>query len=614
MSRTLRRENLPSDVTTLVGRRRELDSAARHLSESRLVTLVGTGGVGKSRLALAVGQRLRRGFADGVWLVELAELTRSELLAVSVMHVLAPDHVGESEDDLVGYVGDKQLLLILDNCEHLGDSPAKLVDQLLRHCPNARVLATSREALRMPGETLYEIPPLSVPPADEVTTRERARSFESVELFCERAAAAAPWFVLTDENLPQILAICRLLDGLPLAVELAAMGMRTLTPEQLLERYDRIYRVLTHGSRAVAPRHQTLLAAVSWSHDLCSPEARELWARLSCFSGGIDLEAAERVCGFEPLTEDEVLPYLTELVEKSVVTFDGTQYKMLETLRQFGRQRLNDGGSAPQLDDKHFEYVLDLARRLEASWFGSHQRVILDEVRRNLANLRKALSHAESSPELHSAALEVLISLWSYWIPCGQQREGRHWFNVFLASATDSTPGLVAARWVNGYLATIEGAPRECFDQVDAGIALAERLGDRTGLARNLHVRGLMKLLIIDVHAALDDLRTAVELERELGPHNPYLAPPLNSLGAALCYEEQVDEAVAVLTEEVELSTLHGEQWMARGPPCSSAWRIGSGAVPTTRRHDCAPHCPPNGRWATSSDLRTRSKCSVGPL
>ena len=265
---------------------------------------------------------------------------------------------------------------------------------------------------------------------------------------------------------------------------------------------------------------------------------------------------------YAPLSEDEVLPYLAELVEKSVLTFDGTQYRMLETLRRYGRQKLLDAGDDAEVDERHFQYVLDLARRVEDSWFGPRQQTILEEVRRNLANIRNALQYCEASADHHDQAIDVLTALWSYWIPCGQQREGRHWFNVFLARPREESPALAAAHWVNGYLALIEGSADDCFQQVDAGIAVAKRVNDKTGLARNLHVRGLMKLLAVDIDEALKDLETAVELEREFGNDNPYLAPPLNSMGAALCYEEQVDQAVAVLSEQVALSEAHGERWM----------------------------------------------------
>jgi non-specific serine/threonine protein kinase len=562
MNAPLRKDNLPSDVTTLVGRRRELDATVGHLSEARLVTLVGIGGVGKTRLSLAVGHRLRRAFDAGVWLVELAELSKAELLPVTIMHTIAPAYVGEAEDDLIGYVGGDQMLLILDNCEHLAVPIARLVDQLLRQCPNARVLATSREPLRVSGEVIFEVPSLSEPPPGPVLTRDQARTYESIELFCERAAAAAPWFVLREENLPDVVALCRHLDGLPLAIELAAMGMRTLTPAQLLARYESMYQLLVRGSHAAPVRHQTLRAAVNWSHDLCSEPARILWARMSQFAGAVDLTAAEQVCGFGRLDEDAILPTLGELVDKSILSFDGAQYRMLETIRQYGRERLVERDELEEVRERLFHYVYDLGQRNEASWFSAAQPDLLREVRRNLPNIRRALEYCETTPGRYDAGLRTVIALWSYWIPCGQQREGRHWLDVFLGMTEEPTTDRVAAHWVNAYLLLIEGSAAGCHSEVAAGIQLAERIGDRFGLARNVHVRGLIEMLSGDIENGLNDLRRSVALEREREGFNPYLIPVLNSLGSALCNEQQVDEAVEILLEAEAMSAAHGEQWM----------------------------------------------------
>ncbi len=234
---------------------------------------------------------------------------------------------------------------------------------MLRTCPNIRVLATSREPLRLTSEVLFSVPPLSVPEDDRLLTNQDAHRYESVVLFCERASAFAPWFVLTDGILPKVVSLCRQLDGLPLAVELAAMGMRSMSLDELLARYTNGYQLPTRGSHAIAPRHQTLQAAVNWSYDLCTEHERTLWARLSVFSGGIYLGAAEQACGYAPLSVDEVLPMLSELVDKSIVTFDGAQYRMLETIRHYGLERLSERGEVQLMRRRHCAYVLALAQQ-----------------------------------------------------------------------------------------------------------------------------------------------------------------------------------------------------------------------------------------------------------
>jgi non-specific serine/threonine protein kinase len=521
------------------------------------------GGVGKTRLALAVAHRLKRAFADGVWLAELAELGGSELLPVTILHAIAPGQIGEATRELADFIGSKQLLLLLDNCEHLGPAPARLADQLLRACPNIRILATSRAPLHLTGEMLFEVPPLSVPEQCGALTTEDAYRYESVALFCERASAIAPWFVVTDEVLPKIASLCRRLDGLPLALELAAMGMRTMSLDELLARYADYYKLLTRGSPAVPARHQTLRAAVNWSYDLCTEHERILWARLSVFSGGIDLRAAEQASEYAQIATDEVLAMLGELVDKSIVSFDGAQYRMLETIRQYGLEKLEERGETQQMRGRHCAYVAGLAGRVEAAWFSRDQPSVLAEARRNLANIRSALDFCVSTQgSAPGTGLKIAASLWIHWITCGLLREGRRWLDRLLLADAEPTAERVAAMWVNGYLALIAGEIPTGLDQLDLCIELARQLGDQAGLAHATHVRGLARLLRDDVPEAIAGLEEGVALERQLAESNPYLALALTSLGAALCYEDRVGHAVEVFTEAGAMCAERGELWL----------------------------------------------------
>ncbi len=326
-----RKGNLPAEVTRFVGRRRELSQIRDALERYRLVTLRGVGGVGKTRLAVRMAADVRRSFADGVWLVELSALRNAELLPRTVAACLGlPDQAsGDPVDLLADHLADRHLLLILDTCEHLVDACAKLAEALLRAAPRLRILATSREPLDVMGEQALLISPLEVPHPDAP-----AAGSDSVTLFVDRADAMMPGFTLTEANQRPVAEVCRGLDGIPLALELAAVRLRTMSIEQIAARLDDRFRLLG-TARTSLNRHQTLSAAVGWSHDLCTPAEQRLWARLSVFPGDFDLEAAEHVCAGDTVAADTLFDTLGRLVEKSIVLCeqDGRRYRMLDTIR-----------------------------------------------------------------------------------------------------------------------------------------------------------------------------------------------------------------------------------------------------------------------------------------
>ena len=346
--------NLPLDLSSFVGREKELAEVRRLMEEARLLTLTGTGGCGKTRLALAVAGELAEEFEDGVWFVELASLSDPSLVPQAVASVLgAREQPGRSlTETLSDHLRVRKLLLVLDNCEHLIVSCAALAEVLLRSCPELRILATSREALGIVGEFTWPVPPLSLPDLRRLPDRESLAQYESTCLFVERAVAVKPSFVLTEQNAPAVAQVCYRLDGIPLALELAAARTKVLSVEQIADRLDDCFRLLAAGGRTAMPRHKTLHATMDWSHELLGAKEQVLFRRLSVFSGGFSLEAAETVCAGEGIEEDEVLGLLSHLVDKSLVVAreeDGeARYRLLGTVRQYGREKLDESGGRGQ--------------------------------------------------------------------------------------------------------------------------------------------------------------------------------------------------------------------------------------------------------------------------
>ena len=338
------------------------------MSAERLVTIVGAGGCGKTRLSLQAASGLLEAFPDGVWLVELAPLSDPALVAQVTARTLGLSEQGERspQEILVDFIRPKRLLLVLDNCEHLIDACAQLVEALLRACPDLHVLATSREALGVPGETVFYVPSLSTPGADEALAEEKLRQYEAVRLFQERAVACLEGFQITDDNAAAIAQICRRLDGIPLAIELAAARVRLLSVEQIAARLDDCFHLLTGGSRTVLPRHQTLRAAIDWGYALLSEQERLLLRRLSVFSGSWTLEAAEAVCQGNGLAEAEILDLLAGLASKSMLVVlqapgGARRYTQLETIRQYGHEKLQQAGEESWCRQQHLDYFLRFA-------------------------------------------------------------------------------------------------------------------------------------------------------------------------------------------------------------------------------------------------------------
>ncbi|MET8980066.1 LuxR C-terminal-related transcriptional regulator [Streptomyces sp. NPDC004539] len=463
-----------------MGRRQEAAELRCLLGEARLVTLTGTGGVGKTRLALEVAAGAVKAFPDGAWLVDLAPVCDPVALpdAVATAMGLLDQGMRAMPEQLTTQVSERRSLLVLDNCEHLLDACAELAQRLLSAAPELRVLATSREPLRVTGEHVFPVPPLS--------------GAEATELLRSRTTAARPGFAVTDENRAAVTRLCADLDGLPLAIELAATRLRTLSVEQVVERLENRFALLTAGSRTARPHQRTLRAAIDWSWELCTLPERLLWSRLTVFAGSFTLEAAENVCAGEDIEAGDVMDLLDRLVAQSLVEHFGSsadppRYRLLESIRQYGREHLVSSGEDELLRRRHRDFFHSLAERSAEEWFGPRQVEILDRLRAEHGNLLAALEYRGwtgtpaappgPTPEEVRTALSMATALGFYWVAGGFLGEGRRQLERALAAAPEPTGVRARALVPAVYVAQMQGD----LEAGDRWLAEAEELAERVG-------------------------------------------------------------------------------------------------------------------------------------
>jgi predicted ATPase/DNA-binding CsgD family transcriptional regulator len=503
--------NLPVELTSFVGRRRELAEVKRLLGVSRLLTLTGVGGTGKTRLAVRTAAELRRAFPDGDWFVDLTALRAPELLVLEVqdpdvlaylvmvaLGVREQPGAGSPLEQLVGYLAGRRALLVLDNCEHLLPVGAVLVDSLLRGCPQLRILATSREPLLVAGEVIFAVPPLPTPQPDAPVSVATVDRYEAVTLFAARARAVMPEFALNQGNAGTVGELCRRLDGLPLAIELAAARIRVLAPEQILDRLTERFALLARGSRAAPERQQTLRACAEWSFDLCTKPERILWGRVSVFAGGCELDAIEGICADEKLPVEELLEVVAGLVDKSILLSENAggvaRYRMLETIRDYGQDKLRDWGEDDELRRRHRDWYTDLARQFDADWLSSRQPEWLARLDREVANLRAALEFSLADPDGVEAALAIPASLPFYWALRGRHREGRSWADQALAESGGPTVTRLKALYASVALAIPLGDLPAARARARQGDEVAAQRGDALGYAFADTIRGMAEL------------------------------------------------------------------------------------------------------------------------
>jgi predicted ATPase/DNA-binding CsgD family transcriptional regulator len=496
---------LPAETTPFVNRDADVAAVKRLLGAARLVTLTGVGGTGKTRLATRVAADLRSTFADGAWLVDLTTVTEPRWLDLAVAEALGIDE----PEAVTGYLAGRELLLVLDNCEHVLDACARFAESALRRAPRLRLLCTSRQPLGMASEHVWEIPPLALPDRDGRLSADTAPRSAAIALFVARAAAVVSGFALTPENVDTVADICTRLDGLPLAIELAAAQLRMRTIDQLASGLGSGFRMLT--ARQATPRHhRSLKATFDWSYALCSPEEQELWVRLSVFHQSFSAEAAEYVCGGDR-SRDEVVELLSGLLDKSVLVRENgagpVRYRLLETVRRYGLERL---GFCAELSRRHLDWYLRLARQFDADWFGPGQPEALRRMHREHANLRAALEFSLGAPEDAAAGLELATCLREYWLMCGQSHAGRYWLKRLLERNPEPTRARADALVARCMIAVIRGDPAVALAEARRVAELARGLGDPRLVADGRRLLGMAALLRNDLPAARELLALAL--------------------------------------------------------------------------------------------------------
>lgn len=563
--------------SSFVGRHQELADIKKLLSTSRLVTLVGAGGVGKTRLALRASHQLQKAFTDGVYVAQLAELTGPELLPQAVLQAvgLYRSPAGHAMEVLADFFQEKQILLVLDNCEHVVDPCAAFAETLLRSTPKLRILATSREAFKVGAEQIYMVPPLSLPdPSEPISVKTHCR-YEALALFTDRARAVLPTFVVTDDNKHVLANVCQRLDGVPLAIELAAARMRVLSLEQIHARLDNQPDLLTRGGRTALPRHQTLRATLDWSYDLCSPYERLLWSRLSIFARGFDLDAADSVCTDDGLPADVLYPSLEALMDKSIITRDNcttrVRYRLLEPVRQYGWQRLVLRDEEPTLRRRHRDHYLRMVTRADDEWFGPEQITWSERIREALPNIRIALEFCLSEPGEARTGLRMAAALWFHWIAGEYPREGRHWLDRALNADQQASRDRARALWVNGYIATRQGQLESALSMLDESRRLAEKNGDQDLLATALQVAGVAELFRDNASRASSLLQQAVTHHAITGTCTALTPLAMTQLSMAATLSGETDRAIELCKQAMDRCTAQNERWVRS----SALWNMG---------------------------------------
>jgi len=524
--------NLPVQLSSFIGRKHETEKVKQLVMAHRLVTLTGAGGSGKTRLALKSAGEMTGEFKHGVWFVDLASLRDSALVSDKIASTLGV-HKGPKEDVLnllAGYLAKRQLLLILDNCEHLVAACAGIAELLLQKSSELHILTTSRELLGVSSEVTWVVPPLSLPkeesarkPASQRSVLNKVQASESVQLFIERAASKDPDFTLTGDNVGPVVEICRRLDGMPLAIELAAAQVRSLSPQEIAQRLDQRFHFLTGGSRNAPQRQRTLMAAIDWSYTLLTEKEQLMLQRLSIFSGGSTLEAAEMICAGGKLETVDVLETISHLVDKSLLTANRrehgeTRYRLLETIREYALEKLKGSQDKSELLDKHLEYFIRFADQGDRKIKGPEQAVWFEKLEIEHDNLRAALHQAAESKNFE-AGLSLAVSLTYFWYVRGHIREGAGWLEKFLNPIQDGSSSLVARGLV--YLGIMYGMSNGEDDKRnrlhEKSLRLFRKLNDRPGIALVLNMLGVIALQNNELIKAEELLNESLALQKESG-------------------------------------------------------------------------------------------------
>ncbi|POX43259.1 LuxR family transcriptional regulator [Streptomyces sp. Ru73] len=612
-----------------MGRSAELAQIRRLFGGARLVTLTGVGGVGKTRLALRAAYEAQPSPRDGTWWVELSPLRRGSLLAHTIAEALplADRSTRPMIDVVADYLAERELLLVLDTCEHLIDECALTVETLLAAAPGLRILVTSRRRLNLFAEQLLTVTPLPVPglPGPRHTTGGEA---DAVALLVARAAEAVPGFTVADAGHADLVRLCRRLDGLPLAIELAAARLRDLSVTELTDRLEDRFAVLGETEQAVyeadPPWHQALRTAIGWSHELCSPAERLLWARLSVFAGSFDAEAARQVCADQRLPDHTVLPLLTALADKSILIWEptgaGERYRMLDTLREYGAHWLRGLGEDAQVHRAHLRHYLAVARHADASWIGPDQPAWHDRLTGEHDNFRAAMEFCLTRPDgpHDHSALELGGALWVFWYPCGHPQEGRHYLERALAADTEPSAVRDQALWACGLAMVAQGDAEAAAALARECEAAAGQLGDEDAAA---HAR-VIAMCVAGIRGEADETLSLVRslLAGQRGAEKPTFPLLMAHLGRSHGHNlaGRHADAVAALEQLRTVCDRHGERWvrawgdifqsqaeLARGRFHAAQVHARAAAEVKYRLHD------PQGS-ASAVDVLASASCGLG--
>lgn len=568
MARSARASNtrLPLERDSFVGRGQELKELRRLLTQAPLVTLCGSGGVGKTRLALRAAATLASAFADGVWFVELADLTRGERLEQFVARSIGqrePLGSAAAAQSLAGYLSDRSALLVLDNCEHIVDAVADLTDALLRECPGLRIIATSREALRTTGEAVLRLDPLTVPATRAARQPEELLGYDSVSLFTQRAATAEPAFTLDQENLQAVMTIVQRVDGVPLALELAAAQLRTLSAHELADRLDNPLGLLRSGRRDHPRRHQTLRESVEWSYAGCTAAERLLWNRLSVFVDGFELDAVEGVCGFGELAAERVLDLLASLVDKSVVSRIAygahSRYRLLDSIRGYGAEKLRAYGEREEVVQRHARWFASLAHETRDMILSPPLPALWRRLDREQGNLEMAFETLTTPPGASNEGARMVVSLWGYWVTRGTITTGRAWVGRALdGHDVNDDFELLWNAYIGAMLAGMQGDLDTGELYVTEARTRAEELDDPVSRAYAEAAAGWIARCAGDYSTAVAILREVCRVYRE-AQLTAALLEPLCGLIISAGLAGDVDLARACFDEAMAISDAHGD-------------------------------------------------------
>jgi non-specific serine/threonine protein kinase len=566
-SPTSRTHNLPIELTAFIGREREMAAVKELLQRNRLLTLTGPGGCGKTRLALRLAADRVGAMKDGVWLVDLASLSDPKLVPQAAASALSVrEQAGRTLlDTLTDYLESKQVLLVLDNCEHVLAACAQFAQALLRACAGLRILATSRERLKVPGEAAWPVPSLSLPAADLPAQLDDLRQSEAIRLFVDRAASVLPTFRLGPDNAAPIAQICQRLDGIPLAIELAAARVRMLSVVEIAARLDDVFRLLTGGSQVAPPRQQTLRATMDWSYRMLAEHEQALFRRLSVFAGGWSLPAAEQVCADAGLEASEVLEVLSQLIDKSLVAVEAqrgeARYRMLETIRQYAYDKLLESGEAEQVQERHCRFFLKFAEETKPQLRGPEQVMWLNRVEAEHDNLCAVLRYAVDKKDDAEPGLRLAVALSSFWQIHDYWSEGREWTQQALARTEALARAGLRARAQNSLVRFMRalGDYRAAQSLADQCLALCRELEDKRGVADILESLGLMAWHQSDYAAAQSFFEQSLALSQETG-NRLGAADALHNLGHVTLDQGHYEQANARFQDSLSLLREAGDK------------------------------------------------------